>query len=40
MEAKRKAYINDLVIRKHNGMIKVVPGVKVLVRNEGLGTAV
>ena len=28
MEAKRKAYINDLVIRKHNGMIKVVTGVR------------
>ncbi|MBQ7146362.1 MAG: ATP-binding protein [Lachnospiraceae bacterium] len=28
MEAKRKAYINDLVIRRHNGMIKVVTGVR------------
>ena len=28
MEAKRQAYINDLVIRKHNGMIKVVTGVR------------
>ena len=28
MEAKRQSYINDLVIRKHNGMIKVVTGVR------------
>lgn len=28
MEAKRESYINDLIIRKHNGMIKVVTGVR------------
>lgn len=28
MEANRISYINDLVIRKHNGMIKVITGVR------------
>ncbi len=28
MEANRTSYVNDLVIRKHNGMIKVITGVR------------
>ncbi len=28
MEASRISYINDLIIRKHNGMIKVITGVR------------
>ena len=28
MEAKRQSYIEELIIRKHNGMIKIITGVR------------
>lgn len=28
MEIKREKYLNDLVLRMHNGMIKVITGIR------------